>query len=152
MFVQAFGDASGCTDGSSLSITNIVKLLLLAACGGNEKCKVMDNSEILLLCLGLAGIILLIALGVWFLVLVARMARKRGRHAFPWVLLALFTSPITPAILLLCLGETEQHRKERIIEEERLRLTIRMQLYGNDYKPRTPSREEREREERFMPR
>lgn len=112
----------------------------------------MDNSTILLLVLLLAGIILLIALVVWFLVLVARMARKRGRHAFPWVLLALFTSPITPAILLLCLGETEKHRKERIIEEERLRLATRMQSYGNDYKPRNPSREEREREERFMPR
>lgn len=112
----------------------------------------MDNSEILFLCLALAGIILFIALPVWFLVLVARMARKRGRHAFPWVLLALFTSPITPAILLLCLGETEKHRKERIIEEERLRLSTRLQSSNTNYKPYNSSREERERDERFMPR
>lgn len=112
----------------------------------------MSSNEIMLLCLGLAVIILLIAVGVWFLVLVGRMARKRGRHAFPWVVLALFTSPVIPAILLLCLGETDKHRRARIIEEETLRLTTRLQAPYNDYKPRNTEREERERNERFMPR
>ena len=80
----------------------------------------MDNSEILFLCLALAGIILLIALPVWFLVLVARMARKRGRHAFPWVLLALFTSPITPAILLLTRVRDKRGLKRRDSDADKM--------------------------------
>lgn len=68
---------------------------------------------------------------LWILVVIGRMARKRGRNAFFWVLLSIFTTPIFPAILLLCLGETDECRKSRIIEEETLRLAARMKL-SND--------------------
>ena len=58
---------------------------------------------------GFLGIILaLFALYVvvWFYILLpARMAEKRGRSAFGWVILSLIFSPILACILLWLLGD-----------------------------------------------
>lgn len=51
----------------------------------------------------------------------AAYADRLGRNGGAFSLLALFFSPIIAAFFLFMLGETNEHRKERIIEEERWR-------------------------------
>lgn len=55
----------------------------------------------------------------------ASAARKRGRSGIGWFLLACVISPYLSLIILACLGETEEKKRERIFEEELLRKQIR---------------------------
>lgn len=48
-------------------------------------------------------------------------AERLGRSSGGFALLALFFSPILSAFFLFMLGETNEHRKARIIEEEKWR-------------------------------
>ena len=45
-------------------------------------------------------------------------AERYGRNKFTWLFVSLVLSPFLAAFLLLLYGETKEHRKERIIEEE----------------------------------
>ena len=54
-------------------------------------------------------------------VITVNMANKRGRSALGWFLTALFTSPFLAMFFLVLLGETNQKRIDRIIEEEELK-------------------------------
>ena len=79
---------------------------------------------------GMATVILLILLLliVWIglCMIPASMAEKRGRSKIGWFLLSFFLlSPLLGMFCLLCLGETEEKRKERITEEEELREIVR---------------------------
>ena len=52
-------------------------------------------------------------------------AKKRGRSYGGWLWLAFLCSPFLIAILLIAMGETEEKRKERIIEEEEVKEQVR---------------------------
>ena len=53
------------------------------------------------------------------------MAKDRGRDGCGWVALSLIISPIIVIIILFALGETNERRINRIVEEEELRERIR---------------------------
>lgn len=72
----------------------------------------------------------IIALLVLFMVIVVKMANKRGRSAFGWFILSLITSPFLGILVLALIGETETKRKERIVEEEELRNRYRTPSNG----------------------
>lgn len=52
-----------------------------------------------------------------FIYLPMKMARKRGRSAFGWILIFWILNPLCGAILLLVLGDSQQKVKEDIIKE-----------------------------------
>ncbi len=52
------------------------------------------------------------------------MAKKRGRSQFGWFVFSMLFSPILGMIFLVFLGETEEKRKERLMEEINLRLKL----------------------------
>ncbi len=49
------------------------------------------------------------------------MANQRGRSGFGWLVLSIIITPFLCMLFLYLLGETNDKRKERIIEEEELR-------------------------------
>lgn len=57
--------------------------------------------------------------------LCADAAKNRGRSYSGWLWIALLSSPLLAAVLLIALGETTQKRRERIMEEEELRELVR---------------------------
>ena len=61
---------------------------------------------------------LVITIYLW-VVIPARMARKRGRSEVGWVLLGLCISPFWVYILLAILGDTKEKIKQDIIDELR---------------------------------
>lgn len=65
--------------------------------------------------------------GIFFLwwKIIDIIAKKRGRNTWLWFFISIFISLILAAILLLVLGETDEKRKERIAEEERIQKEIR---------------------------
>ena len=82
----------------------------------------VDYSMAVVILLVLLGLIVCIALSM----IPASMAEKRGRNKVGWFLLSfLLFSSVLCMFFLLCLGETEEKRKERIMEEEELRLIVR---------------------------
>ena len=64
-----------------------------------------------------ALVILLIAfLALWFCIfLPASMARRRGRSALGWVLLAWITTPVVAIIALLIVGDSPEKIREDIL-------------------------------------
>lgn len=58
-------------------------------------------------------IIIVLAVIIGSCAVVSSMANKRGRSEIGWVIVSLFLFPLS-IILLLCLGETDEKRKERI--------------------------------------
>ena len=54
----------------------------------------------------------------------ASVARKRGRSGLGWFLLACIISPYISLIILACIGDTEEKKREKIYEEELLRKEI----------------------------
>ncbi len=52
-----------------------------------------------------------------FIYLPMKMARKRGRSVFGWILIFWILNPLWGAILLLILGDSQQKVKEDIIKE-----------------------------------
>jgi hypothetical protein len=72
----------------------------------------------LLMCLVAIAIVSLIILSIMIPV---KMATKKGRSGFGWFIFCLFFSPFLAIIIIALLGETDEKRRERIIEEEKLR-------------------------------
>lgn len=66
--------------------------------------------------------VVIVWLALWILTMT--LASKRGRSGFGWALLALLLSPLLTCIILLCIGETQKRRFERIEAEERYRNQI----------------------------
>ncbi len=54
----------------------------------------------------------------------ASMAKKRGRSYGGWWIFSILFSFIIGMLIVLALGETDEHRRQRIIEEERLRKSV----------------------------
>jgi predicted MFS family arabinose efflux permease len=75
----------------------------------------------------LFGLIVLaiVAFIIMLLVIPIKMANRRGRSATIWFLFSLIISPFLAMLFLALLGETDQKRKKRIIEEEELRMRYR---------------------------
>lgn len=58
------------------------------------------------------------------------MAEQRGRSGLGWFFLSVFITPFWTPLFILCLGETDQKRKERIFQEEEWRILCR-KLHSN---------------------
>lgn len=65
-----------------------------------------------------------IALYVYFICGIYKLASRYGRSAGAHTFLAVVITPILPIIYLLCAGETDEHRKARIQEEEKWRAEV----------------------------
>ncbi len=71
--------------------------------------------------IGFLAVIFIIAIFVNALILlyyVYEMACKNGRSSFYWVVFSLCLTPIISIILLSCIGETEEKRRERLLKDE----------------------------------
>ena len=70
----------------------------------------------------------LIAIAVLILIYlyscVYKLAKRYGRNAGAHTVISLFLSPFVSIIHLLCAGETDEHRKARIQEEEKWRAGV----------------------------
>lgn len=79
--------------------------------------------------MGFLAIVIVIAIIVNAFVLLYyayEMACKNGRSAFYWIIFSLCLTPIVSIILLSCIGETEEKRRERLLkDEEYLRLMLK---------------------------
>lgn len=75
------------------------------------------------------GILIIFALIIFLINFpVGIIADKRGRSCIGWILFSIFFSPVIGLILVLCLGETDSHRMERIRKEEEMRELERIRL------------------------
>lgn len=84
----------------------------------------MKNYEVSFDWYGLAFTLIVVffaALIIAFYVIPVKMANKRGRSTFGWFLFSLIFSPFLAMLFLFLLGETDEKRNERIINEEKLR-------------------------------
>lgn len=94
----------------------------------------MENIEFILnrktVTVLIIGIVVLLIVIMLFTIPV-KMAIKRGRSGFLWFLFSLITSPFVSMIFIYLLGETEEKRQERIIEDEKLRNLYRNPNNGN---------------------
>ena len=72
--------------------------------------------------------LILISLFVYILfgIIPVYMARQRGRNQIGWFLFSLFFSPFFAMFALLCLGDTDKRRFEKIQEEEEFKQTIKL--------------------------
>lgn len=73
-------------------------------------------------------LLLVVALILAFILvyyLIITMANKQGRETVIWLLLSFFVSPIFVIVCLALLGDTNERRREKVIEEEKLRLSLR---------------------------
>lgn len=98
--------------------------------------------------------VIIVWLALWILTMT--LASKRGRSGFGWALLALLISPLLTCIILLCIGETQKCRFERIEAEERYRNQIarryaqpaaeppRQPMDYDRYKPQQPVEQPRQ--------
>lgn len=92
----------------------------------------MDNGNIL----ALAVVVLVLVAFIALCMVPVSMAKKRGRSKLGWFLFSFFLSPLLGMIFLACLGETEERRRERLLEEEELRLDFgRRHAYNYDNRP-----------------
>jgi Na+/melibiose symporter-like transporter len=60
-----------------------------------------------------------------------KMAKKRGRSQWGWLVFSIFLSPILAMLFIVLLGETDERRHQRIREEEEIRAKYRM-TYKNE--------------------
>lgn len=82
---------------------------------------IFDWQSFLFAIFGIVIAVLIISLYV----VPVKMANKRGRSGVLWFLFSLLISPILSMIFLALLGETDDKRRTRIIEEEELRMRYR---------------------------
>lgn len=79
----------------------------------------------------IAGLLLLAIIVAWIVfifVFVTESAANRGRSTTGWCILSLFVSPIVVLILLHVLGETREFYRERLMQEELMRLELRRRV------------------------
>lgn len=80
--------------------------------------------------------------------LVAAIANNKGRDGVLWFFLSLILNPLFSILILIGFGDTDEKRKQRIIEEEKLRISI-SNRYKSDNNTNTTPRESDH--SRFMP-
>ena len=64
------------------------------------------------------GIIAIIVNALILLYYVYEMSCKNGRSSLYWIFISLCLTPIFDIILLYCIGETEEKRRERLLKDE----------------------------------
>jgi len=81
-------------------------------------------------------LILLVYLIIYSLICLipSKMAKKRGRSSFGWFWFSFLLSPVLGILVLLLLGETEENRKQKIIDDQLLRERISRDNKPNDTK------------------
>lgn len=87
-------------------------------------------------------IIIILALLIGSCAVVASVAKRRGRSVVGWIIFSFFALPLA-IILLLCLGETDEKRKERL-EEEAL---IQWQVWDRQNRLKEKENEPKQQEE-----
>lgn len=68
---------------------------------------------------------MIIILFLLFALIPGIIASKKGRSFIGWYIFSILLSPLIGLIVILCLGESDEKRKERIIEEEKIRNSVR---------------------------
>jgi|GEM_PF-1673493 len=66
-------------------------------------------------------LLIVITFLIVLLIIPVKMANRRGRSGILWFLFSLIISPFLSMLFLFLLGETDEKREERIIQEEILR-------------------------------
>lgn len=87
-------------------------------------------------------IIIILALLIGSCAVVASVAKRRGRSVVGWIIFSFFALPLA-IILLLCLGETDEKRKERL-EDEAL---IQWQVWDRQNRLKEKENEPKQQEE-----
>lgn len=64
------------------------------------------------------GIIAIIVNALILLYYVYEMSCKNGRSSLYWIIFSICLTPIFGIILLYCIGETEEKRRERLLKDE----------------------------------
>lgn len=78
--------------------------------------------------IALFGVLFWVIIFIAYILLLSavyKYAKRLGQERITWVVISLFCSPIIGLIGLYMEGETDEHRKARVIEEENWRLTYR---------------------------
>ena len=70
-------------------------------------------------------VLLVIAYVLVFPFIVANIAEKQGRNNIRWFFLSLLVGPLFALLALIALGDTEEKRIKRIIDDEMTRKSIR---------------------------
>lgn len=79
---------------------------------------------------GLAPIILLLIvfIGIAYILIipicVAVIAGNKGRSGFLWFLLSILINPFFAILILIALGDTDEKRRQKVIEDEKTRQEI----------------------------
>ena len=79
----------------------------------------------------IAGLLLLAIIVAWLVfvfIFVAESAANKGRSTTGWCVLSLFVSPVVVLILLHLLGETREFCRERLTQEELMRLKLHRKI------------------------
>jgi fumarate reductase subunit C len=66
----------------------------------------------------IAIVFFVLTLIVVSLVVIHEMSETRGRNSLGWIILSFIINPLIVMFCLLCLGETEQKRRERLLKDE----------------------------------
>lgn len=84
--------------------------------------------------IGLSIFIWIIIIVLWFfgIICTGAYADRLGRSIGAFVFLAFICSPFFVAFILFMLGETDEHRKARIIEEEKWRRSCSTETSQNN--------------------
>lgn len=102
--------------------------------------------------LGSSLLLLLIFIGIAYVLLipffVAAIANKQGRSGVLWFFLSILLNPFFSILILIALGDTDEKRKQKVIEEEQIRMSIRNSVRSNNNPNNTPPEPDYSR---FMP-
>lgn len=82
--------------------------------------------------MGLILIGIIVAWLVFIFIFVAESAANKGRSTTGWCVLSLFLSPIVVLILLHVIGETREFYRERLTQEELMRLELQRKIAAAD--------------------
>lgn len=76
---------------------------------------------------------ILVAIIAWILlaIIAGSIADKKGHNFALVFVLSVFLTPVIGFCLAIIYGETEEHKRERIEEEEKIRLEVRKALENN---------------------
>lgn len=73
------------------------------------------NSAAFFIIIAAIGLVICLIGLFWY---VYEMAIRNGRNSFYWLVISLLLTPITTIILLACIGETDEKRRERLWLDE----------------------------------
>lgn len=101
---------------------------------------------------GSALIILIVFIAIAYVLLiplfVAAIANKQGRSGFLWFFLSILLNPFFSILILIALGDTDGKRKQKVIEDEQIRMSIRNSLRSDNNANNTRPESDHSR---FMP-